>query len=106
MRVAVEIGDDQFAELRSNRLGARPSEDLFGLRIPVGDDAVFVHLDEGVERGIDDAARQLFAFAQGFLHPPALRHAHFEKAVISRRGGCLGSGARSKKALASDALIH
>ena len=45
--------------------------------------AVFVHLDEGVERGIDDAARQLFAFAQGFLRPPALGHVAADEEVAA-----------------------
>ena len=59
--------DDQFDEVLAERFLARPSENLFRLRIPVQDAAAFVDLDEGVERGIDDAARQLLALAQGFL---------------------------------------
>ena len=35
---------------------------------------MLVDLDEGIERGIDDTARQLFAFAQGFLGQPVFRH--------------------------------
>ena len=61
-------------ELLPERFVVRPAEDLFGLRIPVPDAAALVDLDEGVERGIDDAARQLFAFAQRFLRQPALGH--------------------------------
>ena len=74
VRVTMSVGDDQLAEFRPDRLGARPSEDLFGLRIPVGDRALFVHLDEGVERGVDDAARELFAFAQRLLRGSAFGH--------------------------------
>jgi len=74
VRVAVGVRDDQFAEFGSHRFGVRPSEDVLGLRIPIRDRALLVHLDEGVERVVDDAARQLLAFAQRFLCPPALGH--------------------------------
>ena len=71
---AVKLRDDQLAEVSPSASLARPAEDVFRLRIPVRDDAALVHLDKGVERGIDDAARQLFAFAQGFLRQPAFGH--------------------------------
>ena len=44
-----------------------PSENDFGLRIPVPDDAALIDLDEGVDRAVDDAARQLVALAQRLL---------------------------------------
>jgi hypothetical protein len=54
----VDFRNDQFAELLSQRHLAT-SEDRFRLRIPVSDAAFLVDLDEGVERGIDDAARRV-----------------------------------------------
>ena len=73
MRVAVDVGGRSVRERASEHLVARPAEDLLGLRIPVRDHALLVDLDEGVERGLDDAARQLFAFAQGFAAPAGSR---------------------------------
>jgi len=70
----VDFRNDQFAELSSQRFIMRPAEDFFRLGIPVSDPAAPVELHEGVERGIDDAARQLFAFAQRFLCQPAFGH--------------------------------
>src|SRR5438105_3910346 len=49
-----------------------PSENGFGLRIPVPDDAALVDLDEGVDRGVDDAAGQLLALAQRLLDAVSL----------------------------------
>src|SRR3990170_6203573 len=74
MAGTVDFRNDQFAELLSQRFIVRPAEDLFRLRIPVSDAAVLVDLDEGIERRIDDAARQLLAFAQRFLRQPAFGH--------------------------------
>ena len=105
MRVAVRRpADDQFAELLAERFVARPAEDLFGLRIPVRDDALLVHLDEGVERGIDDAARQLLAFAQRFLRPPALGHvAADEEMPLDRFGPCAEPGQPYRASVLVDA---
>ena len=55
--------DDQLDEVLAERVLARPTENLFGLRIPVQDAAGLVDLDEGIERGLDDAARQLLDIA-------------------------------------------
>ena len=92
--VAVRLRNDQLAELAAERFAARPAEDLFGLRIPVRDGAVFVHLDEGIERGIDDAARQLLAFAQRFLRQPAFGHVAADEEMPPHR---LGPGAHPRQ---------
>ena len=95
--VAMNRRDDQVAEFLADRLGARPAEDLLGLRIPVGDDPAFVHLHEGIERGIDDAARELLAFAQALLREPALGHvAADEEIALDRFGPCAEPGQRHR----------
>ena len=79
----------QFEHVFPERFIARPSEDIFGLRIPVPDEALLVDLDEGIERRVDDAARELFAFAQRLLRQPALGHvAADEEEALGRLGPC------------------
>src|SRR6266702_2137037 len=85
--VAVDVGDDQFVEFGSDRFSACPAEDLLGLRIPVRDRTLLIHLDEGVERVVDDAARQLLAFSQGLLRPPALGHVAADEEELLHRFG-------------------
>ena len=77
----------QIEHIPAERFVARPAEDILGLRIPVPDKAPLVDLDEGVERGIDDAARELLAFAQRLLRQPALGHvAADEEEALDRPG--------------------
>ena len=47
---------DGFRDQSADCLGFWPPEHNLSHRIPVGDQAVGVHRDEGVERGIEDAA--------------------------------------------------
>ena len=44
-----------------------------------------IHLDEGIERGIDDAARQLLAFEQRLLRQPALGHVAADEEITPDR---------------------
>src|SRR5205085_11502452 len=74
MRLAALLWNDHVDELLSDRLAARPAEDLLGLAVPIGDNACFVHLHEGVQRGFDDSAGKLLALAQGLLDPQRLGH--------------------------------
>ena len=79
----------QIEHIVAERFIARPAEDIFGLRIPGPDEALLVDLDEGVERGVDDAARKLLAFAQRLLRQPALGHvAADEEEALGRLGPC------------------
>ncbi|MGX1066182.1 hypothetical protein AB7M39_005547 [Bradyrhizobium diazoefficiens] len=72
--LALTCGDDEVDRIPAQRFVAAPAEQLFGPRAPVQDDAAVVGLDEGVERGLDDVAGQLLAFAQGLLGQPCLGH--------------------------------
>src|SRR5262245_10099781 len=89
VRGAVPLRHDQFDELLSDRVAARPAEDLFRPAVPVRDAAPLVHLHEGVQRRFDDAARKLFAFAQGLLRPQGFGHvAADEEEALHRLGPC------------------
>src|SRR6185503_280092 len=61
--LTVRFDDGQVDHIFAERFLARPAVDLLGLRVPAADRAGLVHLDKGVERSLDDAARQPFAFA-------------------------------------------
>src|SRR6185503_19952816 len=50
-----------------DRLLALPAENCFGLRIPLADDTALIPLHEGIERGVDDAARHALALDQRLL---------------------------------------
>ena len=79
----------QIEHVLAERLLAGPAEDGFSLRIPGADDALLVDLDECIERGVDDAAREAFAFAQRFLCQPALGHVTAdEEKALDRLGPC------------------
>ncbi len=79
----------QIEHIPAERFIARPAEDVFSLGIPVPDTALLVDLDEGVQRGVDDAARELLAFAQRLLRQPALGHvATDEEEAPGRLGPC------------------
>ena len=82
---AFQFGDDQLDEVLAERVLPRPSEDLLGLRIPVQDASALVDLDEGIERGVDDAARQLLAFAQRLLRQPAFGHVAADEEIAPDR---------------------
>src|SRR5207244_2382553 len=62
--LAMSLGHDQVGENTTDGFIARPAEYSLGLRIPVCDNARFIHLDESIERAVDDPARHLFAFKQ------------------------------------------
>ena len=95
---------DQFEQILPERFIARPAEDVLGLRIPVPDEALLVDLDEGVERGVDDAARQLLAFAQRLLRQPALGHvAADEEEPLDRFGPCSEPGQPYRASVLVDA---
>ena len=72
--LAIGFPDQEFDEVLAKCFLARPSENHFGLRIPVEDAATLVDLDKCIERSIDDAAGLSFAFAQYFLGQIALGH--------------------------------
>ncbi len=57
----------QADQVASHRLMPRPSEDRFGLRIPLQDDAAIVGLDKCLQRVGDDVPRHLLAFEQRLL---------------------------------------
>ena len=57
VRLAKRRRDDRLGEVAADRLLARPAERLLGLRVPGDDDAVGVHADEGVVRGVEDQVR-------------------------------------------------
>ena len=82
---AMSLRHDQIGQPPADRLGARPAEDRLRLRIPLDHGAGLVHLHEGIERGIDDAARHAFDFEQRLLRLAALGdvddHAEDEQAV-------------------------
>ena len=95
---------DQFEHILPERFIARPAEDLLGLRIPVPDEALLVDLDEGVERSVDDAARQSLAFAQRLLRQPALGHvAADEEEALGRFGPCSEPGQPHRASVLVDA---
>jgi hypothetical protein len=53
----MDIGNEVLSFARSPLRAS--AENILGLRIPFGDAAVLVHLNEGVECGVDDAACEL-----------------------------------------------
>src|SRR5258708_2288597 len=61
----MRLRNDQFCQHPSNRIGARPSENLLGLRVPVCDDPFIIHLNKGIESGFDNPARHSLAVKQG-----------------------------------------
>ena len=71
---ALGRGDEEIDGILPDRLLARPAEQLLGLRVPGQDRAGLVGLREGIERGVDDVARKLLAFAQGLLRESGLGH--------------------------------
>ncbi|MGY3122031.1 hypothetical protein ACVWXQ_005968 [Bradyrhizobium sp. S3.14.4] len=68
------LGDDEVDPIPAQRFVAPPAEQLLGPRAPVQDGAALVGLDEGVERGLNDIAREQLAFAQGLFRAPRLGH--------------------------------
>ena len=61
-------GDDGFGQDAADRLGPRPAEGDLGLAVPLGDEAVGAHGDEGVVGVVEDEAPALLA---GAAPPPA-----------------------------------
>ena len=57
VRLAKRRRDDRLGEVAAERLLARPAERLLRLRVPGDDDAVGVHADERVVRGVEDQVR-------------------------------------------------
>src|ERR1700694_2745640 len=53
---AIAKRNDGLANQPADRLGSWPTEDGFGHRVPVGDDAVGTHRDNPIERRIEDAS--------------------------------------------------
>ena len=53
----------QSERVLSERFIASPAQEIFGLRVPVPDNALRVDLDKSIQRSVDDAARELLAFA-------------------------------------------
>jgi hypothetical protein len=79
----------QIEHIPAERFVARPAEDILGLRTPGPYNTLLVDLDEGVQRGVDDAACKLLAFAQRLLRQPAFGHvAADEEEALGRRGPC------------------
>ena len=54
-------GDDGFGQDAADRLGPRPAEGDLGLVVPLGDEAVGAHGDEGVVGVVEDEAPALLA---------------------------------------------
>ena len=54
-------GDDGFGQDAADRLGPRPAEGDLGLAVPLGDEAVGAHGDEGVVGVVEDEAPALLA---------------------------------------------
>lgn len=67
MRCPQRGRDDEFGELGSERLPARPAERLLCLPVPVDDASLAVDRHERVARRLDDHALLLFAGAQRIL---------------------------------------
>ena len=84
VRVAMGFRDDQIAEVsgRSPRSRGQPNI-ASACEFQSVTSPGLVHLHEGVERGIDDAARQLLAFAQRLLRKPALGHVAADEEVAA-----------------------
>src|SRR4030088_1794370 len=103
--IAICFPNKQFDEVFPECVLARPPENRFRLRIPVQDAAAFVDLDEGIERGIDDAACLSFAFAQCFLGQPAFGNVTAaEKIPLDRFGPCSKPGQRYDPPIFMDAV--
>src|SRR3989442_9669441 len=56
VRLPITRGNDRLRHRPAHGLGLWPPENGLRHRVPVGDDAVRVHRDDRVERGIEDAA--------------------------------------------------
>ena len=67
MRQAKQLRRNQLHDVGAKRLRPQPSGQGFGMRAPVQDDAGFVGLDKGVERGPDDGLRQLLTVDQSLM---------------------------------------
>ena len=80
-------GDDGFGQDAADRLGPRPAEGDLGLAVPLGDEAVGAHGDEGVVGVVEDEAPALLAGAQLLLQPLALRDIINNRDVISGLAG-------------------
>ncbi len=65
--VAILFRQDQIRALTTDRLAALPSEDLLGLRVPVGDDPALVDLDVGVVGCLEGRTQPLLGPLQGRL---------------------------------------
>ena len=74
------LGNDQVAQPAPDRLLAGPAERVLGGGVPLADDALVVHDDDAVERGVEHG----FAFRCGFARP-------FDRAAqpdLGHHGGC------------------
>src|SRR6185312_9934494 len=61
---AIRIGKEDVDKLAAHYLVTCTAELGAGARIPFGDATRLVHLDEAIERGVDDTARHALAFLQ------------------------------------------
>src|SRR5437764_13230459 len=80
MGVAMTLRDDQLGHVAADRLVARPAEHLGGTLVPLGDDAVGAHDDDGIERGVQQQIERAF-----WLQPRAhISCARFKKLRFPR----------------------
>jgi hypothetical protein len=86
--LAVLLGDDRVRQHAPDRLFPGPAEGPLRLGVPVGDEPVGVHRDEGLVRSVDHRS-QLFATppARHAIRGPAVRPESLDPdALLSRRG--------------------
>ena len=76
-------GDDGSGQDAADRLGPRPAEGNLGLAVPLGDEAVGTHGDEGVVGVVEDESLALLAGAQLLLQLLVLRDIINNRDVIS-----------------------
>src|SRR5262249_3757691 len=76
-----------FGQEAAARLAPRPAEGDLCLVVPLGDEAVGAHGDEGVVGVVEDEALALLAGAQLLLQPLALRDIINNRDVISGLAG-------------------
>ena len=62
VRVPVSFWNDGRVERLPQRLRSRPSEDVFGLCVPLGNDAIGIRADDGIQRRVNGQAQPALAF--------------------------------------------
>ena len=85
VRYPMLFRNNQITEDLADGVAARPPEYCLGLPVPIDDPAGFIHLNEGIEGGVDDAAGHLLAFEEGLLGLLALGHVPADEEVTLDR---------------------